>query len=161
MTVTEAAVEEKVCTKCKVRKVLTDFSPQSRMRDGRASWCKACMAAAGRARRQANPDLHRERDRVWYHNNRSKAQDYNLQKYYGITLEERDEMERKQKGLCAICGRKPSGGRGNTGRLHVDHCHETGVVRGLLCHDCNNGLGRFQDDVGRILAAAAYVQEYR
>jgi len=60
-----------------------------------------------------------------------------------------------QRGVCAICGRAGSPERGI---LDVDHCHDTGVVRGLLCTLCNRGLGQFKDDLGLVEKAAAYLK---
>lgn len=73
---------------------------------------------------------------------------------YGITPLQYEEMVAEQSGLCLICGGPPNG-RGK--RLHVDHCHDTGAVRGLLCGNCNTALGLFGDDPDRLLAAAAYL----
>lgn len=66
---------------------------------------------------------------------------------YGLTHKEYDGMFKSQGGKCKICGNKFDY------RLHVDHCHTTGKVRGLLCRGCNTGLGQFQDDP-RILREA-------
>jgi hypothetical protein len=77
---------------------------------------------------------------------------------YGITREEYDALTIKQGGLCAICkGSDPR--RGKSTRLFVDHDHETGRVRGLLCHRCNVALGGFSDDIARLRAAANYLEE--
>jgi hypothetical protein len=73
---------------------------------------------------------------------------------YNLTLEQVAAM---RAGGCAICGATEGGGR--HGQLHIDHCHATGRVRGALCHDCNNGLGRFRDDPALLRAAAAYLME--
>jgi len=55
---------------------------------------------------------------------------------------------------CGICGRPPGAGA----RSHsIDHCHETGVVRGVLCRDCNTGLGNFKDDIGNLQCAILYL----
>lgn len=69
---------------------------------------------------------------------------------YGITPEEYESMEKNQSGLCAICGGPPAG---RWSRLHVDHDHGTGEVRGLLCFSCNTLLGCAKDDP-RILEKA-------
>lgn len=65
-------------------------------------------------------------------------------------------MLKKQNGGCAICKSKVSGGKG---AFHVDHCHKTGKIRGLLCHFCNVGLGVFKDDVKTLSVAIAYLKK--
>lgn len=71
-------------------------------------------------------------------------------------------MHLAQKGLCAICHRpeiaKSTSKRGGVKKLAVDHCHEEGHVRGLLCVRCNAGIGYFDDDVKRLQAAIDYIQ---
>jgi hypothetical protein len=70
------------------------------------------------------------------------ARRHHLQRFYGITLEQYNEMFEKQGGVCAICGAKPSKVNGTKKKhLHVDHDHKTGKVRGLLCVTCNVKLG--------------------
>ena len=59
---------------------------------------------------------------------------------YGINLEQYFAMEQEQQGRCAICGKAPAPNKGRVRKLHVDHCHQTGKVRGLLCHSCNVSL---------------------
>lgn len=85
--------------------------------------------------------------------------DYNrkvrLKSEYGITLEYYDRMVESQSGTCCICRERPSTGKYPI--LHVDHDHETGVVRGLLCDSCNRGLGFFGDSPKKLIAAAQYV----
>lgn len=76
-----------------------------------------------------------------------------LKKKYGITIDDYEAMLRKQNGCCAICERKP-GKRS----LHVDHCHDTGRVRGLLCFRCNFGLSWFNEDQELLRKAARYVK---
>lgn len=79
---------------------------------------------------------------------------------YGITPEQYMEMVEAQSGLCAICRRPemdlyPDGGPKS---LAVDHNHETGVVRGLLCRACNVGIGNLGDDAALVAAAARYLE---
>ena len=62
----------------------------------------------------------------------------NLSQLYGMTVEDYARLHKWQGGVCAICGEKQTGTRK---KLHVDHCHTTGQVRGLLCHGCNIGVG--------------------
>lgn len=70
---------------------------------------------------------------------------------YGVDADTFDSMLEQQDGQCAICAKPLE-------RPHVDHCHSTLRVRGLLCFKCNTGLGCFQDDPDRLLTAAAYLQ---
>lgn len=74
---------------------------------------------------------------------------------HGLSLEAYDSMLENQGGGCAICGTKTPGAR--TGVFAIDHCHKTGRVRGLLCTNCNNGIGRFHDDPDRLQRAARYL----
>jgi hypothetical protein len=79
-----------------------------------------------------------------------------LRTKYKLTPAEYDELLRMQDGSCAICR------RGNNGkRFHVDHCHDGGHVRGLLCSPCNTGIGHFQDNTDRPARAIEYIREAR
>lgn len=97
---------------------------------------RATIAAKQKARRDADSTLNRRTMLKWK---------------YDLTIEEFDAMREAQGFACAICrelfDRTP----------HVDHDHETGAVRGLLCSSCNTGLGHFKDDPVRIAAAAVYL----
>lgn len=70
-----------------------------------------------------------------------------------MTLFDFDEMVLAQNGVCAICGSAPNGHP-----LHVDHDHTTGAVRGLLCQQCNTGLGNFRDDIALLDRAMQYLR---
>lgn len=78
----------------------------------------------------------------------------------GLTLDDYDRMLLAQGSGCAICGNPDPGDRRMT-RFHVDHCHLSGVIRGLLCSSCNLGLGKFKDDPAHLSKAAAYVLKYK
>lgn len=96
------------------------------------------------ANRYANDPDHRRRMR-----NR------NLLRWYGITLEEYEQMIVDQNGRCAICD------EAFVGSPHVDHCHQTGTLRALLCPLCNKGLGQFRDDLNFLRQAVAYLERYQ
>lgn len=74
---------------------------------------------------------------------------------YGLTPEDLASLEAKQNNCCAVCN-LPAG-KNWRGRLFVDHDHNTGKVRGLLCNDCNVGIGRFRDNPALLKAAAEYL----
>lgn len=77
---------------------------------------------------------------------------------YGITLEQRDELEKTQDGKCAICGKEETATiRGKVKRLAVDHCHQKNQVRGLLCDRCNRGLGFFLHNEALLVKASEYL----
>ncbi len=83
--------------------------------------------------------------------------DYSLRRNYGINYGDYSRMLGEQNGLCAICGKPASGGIKSAARLHVDHDHATGAVRGLLCSRCNQGIGYFSDNPELLAAAIAYL----
>lgn len=79
---------------------------------------------------------------------------------FGITSADYDELLHKQGGGCAVCGTKydKQNATGGVRRLAVDHCHKTGVVRGLLCSNCNQAAGKLKDNVELIIKLALYIQ---
>lgn len=84
--------------------------------------------------------------------------DMNLRRY-GIDLETYNDMLAKQNGVCAICFRGETCLKNGKPRsLAVDHCHDTGRVRGLLCNSCNRALGYMKDNPDRLRSAAAYLE---
>lgn len=80
---------------------------------------------------------------------------------YGITLEQYDEMMLKQNGVCAICQQHETmkNSKGIVCNLSVDHDHITGRVRGLLCRNCNIGLGCFSDNINLMRTGIAYLSK--
>jgi 5-methylcytosine-specific restriction endonuclease McrA len=74
---------------------------------------------------------------------------------YGISVQEYEAMLAQQGGLCAICNRKFDK------PLHVDHCHATNAIRGLLCRNCNVGLGCYEDNPALFQRAKAYLKAFR
>lgn len=80
--------------------------------------------------------------------------DLRLQREYGISFLEYDVVLAFQHGVCAICGKAPT-----MNRLHVDHCHTGGLIRGLLCMRCNRAIAKFEDKADLMLAGAAYIQD--
>lgn len=80
---------------------------------------------------------------------------YARQRKYGLTEEKFNALLESQGGVCAICSQEFKGTRD----CNVDHNHETGEVRGLLCHDCNTGIGSLGDDCERLSRAIEYLKE--
>ena len=104
--------------------------------------------------------------RHWQRQKRAANKNYNLnsnlKKTYGITLEWFNDILESQNGKCAICKKEETLKiKGKVVRLAVDHCHETNKIRGLLCSNCNRGLGLFCDDPNLIRKAAAYIESHK
>lgn len=99
----------------------------------------------------------------WVKNNPEKRRqinrDWNLKNQYGIDQKEYDDMLLAQKGTCAICNTATPTGKWKV--FAVDHCHDTGIVRGLLCNECNRGMGLLGDDSNRLRKAADYLDKER
>lgn len=87
-----------------------------------------------------------------------RAETNRLKRKYGLTPEERDALSTKQDDCCAICGREAWTQR--YGKLHVDHDHETGKVRAMLCYPCNSMIGYSSNDPAVLERAAAYLREH-
>lgn len=96
---------------------------------------------------------------------RKRIEDYdrtwNLKRKYGISVQEYETFLVRQNGVCAICGNKESHVHksGKLKDLAVDHCHDSKQVRGLLCFNCNQGLGRFQDNIEHLHRAIEYLRK--
>jgi hypothetical protein len=108
----------------------------------------------------------KEYAREWHKHARAKNPEYyrnkDLQKQYGVTLEWYQAVLAKQNGVCAIC-KEPEKAfiRGKLISMPVDHCHETGKARGLLCTKCNRGLGLFSDKIDVLKSAIKYLQNFK
>lgn len=128
-----AEAKTKTCTKCGLDRPLTVFPTRKDRGNRLRSHCKPCH-------------------NVWQTTNRGKqlTRDSTFQRKYGISGADYDRMLREQSGACALCGRSDE-------RLHVDHSHSTGAVRGLLCANCNMALGLLRDDPEVLIRAAKYV----
>jgi hypothetical protein len=163
----------KRCKHCGIQKPTDDFYGDNAARDGLRPECKACTAARRKRWYEHNRDREIARVKAWAAANpgkvkaaseaarasgRKSANDrrYHLKRKYGITPEQYDEMLEAQGGGCAICHRPPR----DDISLHVDHDHETGAVRGLLCFRCNNSLGDLNDDAGLLQSAASYLDAH-
>src|SRR4051812_37675055 len=124
---------------CRTDRPASDFWKMKASKDGLQNRCKPCTYAYRRDadRRYISSGKHATKQREgWY------------RRTYGISVKEVDELYLSQGKQCAICGKAGGVGRGvGVGRgLHLDHCHKTGKIRGLLCGKCNRALGWLNDD---------------
>lgn len=112
---------------------------------------------------RVTPDGTKEYMREWHRQARAANPEYyadlDLRKLYGVTLEWYNDRLEEQNGTCAICKEPETTKiRGKTISLSVDHCHNTGTARGLLCTSCNRGLGMFRDKVDYLKSAIEYLE---
>ena len=107
--------------------------------------------------RERNREHIRERSNNYRKEHQEQARESNsksrYKRLYGMLPGEYQQRLADQNGVCAICGVSP----GNN-PLNVDHDHKTGAVRGLVCHQCNLGLGHFDDTPERLRKAADYLE---
>ena len=107
--------------------------------------------------RAADPERHAKKNRAdkkrWRKNNpeknRQRCRDAKLRKKYGLSPEQHAAMTEAQAGICLICC--------NERKLFIDHCHATGKVRGLICHNCNSVLGHAGDSAEVLTNAVKYL----
>lgn len=137
----------KTCVKCGETKDLIEFKLNGSLKTLRKKcWeCEKVEIDLARAKyKMENPEK--------YANTRKNSK---LKARYGITLEEFNEIFLQQNGCCKICGTHQADLRET---LSVDHCHITLNVRGLLCGDCNRGIGLFKDSIDNLTKAINYLR---
>ena len=174
----------KRCTKCGIDKELSEFYKDSSRKDGHMSACKECDRSKNKKWAKANPEKAAKRSQKWAKANPEKRKEYSKKHYhqnkeyhkqkseayrknnsekiknkvylqkYNITLEQYNSMYAHQNGCCAICGKHQDS---FSSALHVDHCHSTKEVRGLLCFQCNTAIGKFNDNISLLLKAVEYL----
>lgn len=163
------------CTRCEQEKPDTDFSP-SQAKRGRA-WCRICQNIVRKPRRLVGAErpalacgvcgksLEGKRRHArwcsdaclakgWRAANPGRHRELRLKSAYGLLPGEFDALLVKQNGVCGICAKPFNHGK----NWHVDHCHSTGSVRGILCQKCNQGIGQLGDDPAVLRKAIAYLE---
>ena len=125
-----------------------------RKREQAARWARD-NPESNRAWVESNRAQKRKHCREFNNRNRNRIRAYVLATKYGLTHEDVANMLAAQGGRCAICGGDSPRGKGS---WHVDHCHATNSVRGLLCQPCNQGLGLFRDNPDTLEKAATYLR---
>ena len=152
----------KQCASCKIFKHISAFSVYSSGNPKKR--CKPCQNIIEQKRRHkrlatepGHAAVLRKRANKWSAKNRKKLQGYKLKYKFGITASQRNKMIHEQNGLCAICDEDLS----TSFRVSVDHNHKTGKVRGILCNNCNLGLGIFRDSIELIQKAQTYLEKHK
>lgn len=133
----EQNLVERDCRICKEIKPLSEFHKSKAGIGGRVAICKPCLKPLSRLKTIKRKAIIRNQE---------------LKKAYGITTEDYNKMLYAQKGVCKICNTK------SQKNLHVDHCHKTGKVRGLLCGRCNMSLGAMKENIQFIKNMIIYLE---
>lgn len=145
-------LSSKKCSCCGEVKPTTEFTRhKKREKWGFHSYCKECANKKFKKYRRDNPEGYKRIKRK-----------QNLKNQYGLTVEDIERMLKNQNYKCAICGKEIflHGSSADKNKIaHVDHNHETGKIRGLLCNDCNIGLGKFMDNTEYLLGAVSYLKK--
>jgi len=146
----EKEAPEKFCSQCKTTKKADDFY---RMKSGYLRpICKVCTVENSLQYQKNNRPLYAELARKSRSEKPKENFSYALKYRYGITADQYEQLLDRQGGRCAICDKTPT-----NKRLSVDHDHETGEVRGLLCSNCNHLLGLAQDSIDTLNKAIGYL----
>lgn len=102
----------------------------------------------------------RKKWKQYYKKNYEKVKNADLKRIFNITLDDYKKILADQKNKCTICGKQPNGRSDNNNTmtsLHIDHCHASGKIRGLLCRNCNMLLGNAMDDSQILIKAIEYL----
>ena len=130
-----------ICTKCNINKPIMDFHINNAVKSGYHSRCKLCRCTDQKIYKSTRREYYTYRE--WLKN----------LKRHGITENEWHILYNKQQGKCAICLEI------SNKKLHVDHCHSTGRIRGLLCGACNMGIGQLKDNPNILRQAIKYLED--
>jgi len=158
------------CKKCGELKPASEFYRSRTIKRGFDTYCKVCRQGICKAWEKANPEkvtamrrrgyLKREKGNPVIRRRMKKyLRNYNLFRKYGITKEEFDRLVFLQANRCALCDNEFTG----VGYMKpaVDHDHETGAIRGLLCKRCNLALGQLGDTLAGVMRAVEYLNKTR
>ena len=149
----------KMCIRCLEEKPFSEFHKYKTQKDGLHYYCKVCRKTIENNDNRRNYSKKYRSQKI--SNFPEHYKHHKRKKRYGITPEQYLKMFSDQEGKCLICGQPETClYRDQIRSLAVDHNHETGQVRGLLCNGCNNGLGRFKDDPSLLRLAAAYLESF-
>lgn len=156
----------RVCCGCKKWKQWDKFNKATGGFNGHRSRCSSCDGAVSAKWKETSNYYQNNREEILKYKRESYCpiakKNYDLQKKYGITLDDFMEMFEDQNGKCKICSRdvkKFSTSKSKQDAAVVDHDHTTGLVRGLLCHSCNRAIGLFNDEYAILLKAAEYIKQ--
>jgi hypothetical protein len=152
-------VSERTCTSCNETKSLQDYYFESNKKGGKRprAICKLCHSEYNKNWEKNNKDKAAAKTKRYRHKYPEKTRAVALKRYFDMTLEELNQIEKEQNTSCMIC-KIHQDDLGES--LCVDHDHETKDVRGILCRRCNLALGQFRDNVELLENAVKYLKKY-
>lgn len=145
---------DKTCCRCKEIKLQSDFHKDKSRVDGHAPVCKSCKQIDSKKYSR----LLYNKEYFTTDNGRYTRYKYMLKYYYRLSEEDFQEMLDTTKGVCPVCQRGFTYDRSGT-KIVIDHCHSTGMIRGLLCSDCNSGLGLIGDTYESSVRLLKYLKD--
>jgi hypothetical protein len=173
----------KVCVRCHIEKPISEFTKRPTCRDGYDTTCKSCkseltkiyyathkdyvskkykeyyaknkelLLKKGKEYREANKQQEDDYHKKYYQEHKVEEKARSTKKLYGLEYTDYLAMLENQNGVCAICHEAP-----DKRNLNIDHNHETGEIRGLLCIKCNRAIGLMKDDINLFQSAIEYLQ---
>ena len=144
----------KKCTQCLADKEFFEFSLVKNT-DRYRNRCKPCRALNAREKRKDPKQKKKNKEYKKRTYSKRKVKHLALKQRYNISIEDFDKILERQNGVCAICFQE-EGFKNRS--LAVDHCHTTGKIRGLLCGNCNQGIGNLRDSVNYLQNAIKYLK---
>ena len=147
---------DKRCKKCGELKSYDSFYKSSTNKDGVENYCKECSKKRFKEYHTTNIDKRKEYQKEYRKNNKDKIKNTNILWRYSISSQEADEMFMQQGCKCAICSKVII----KTKDRHIDHCHSSGQVRGILCAKCNTAIGLLNEDTNIMISAISYVAKH-
>ena len=174
-------IKEKKCCYCKELKSINNFDKNYSRYDNYSTGCKSCRAKRLKHKKQkliqnqdyiipiekkcnhcliTKPiyDFHIDKNHITKHAtcckkcHKEKNKNNRFSRYKDFSKEQYEEMYKQQNGKCSLCNKMYI-------QLHIDHCHSTGIVRGLLCSSCNSALGKFGDNIEGLQKAIDYIKK--
>lgn len=153
----------KQCNECKEFKELSEFSKQKGAKDGYINQCKPCKRIKNREYNKNNKYKNSLKNKKYDKNNKDKIRNRVLEKKYNITLDQYKQMLVSQNGVCAICGKPETKTHHISNKikdLAVDHNHQTGEVRQLLCCECNLAVGNLKESIEYSIKLTQYLVKW-
>ena len=161
----------KICGRCKINQTKKNFGKDTRRKDMLNITCKTCICKYNQINREKNnkrsnewylknKDLVRSKAKEIYHKHKDKikinSRKNHLLRKFKMSIDEYNTKLIQQNNRCKICEKSSTDEINN---FAVDHCHSTGVVRGLLCRSCNTGIGKLKDSIELLKKAQLYIEK--